>query len=321
MIILTVLYFITMLVAFLGNMFLIYIVWNKLEIRSLTSFMFVNMAVADLLVTLIVMPVSIAHLNTDGKWLIPGVFGEITCRTFPYFAYATLTASILCLTCMAIDRYYAIVHPLRRHLWFRKPKLVVPLIWIFSMASMSIALVTQTMDGETSICGLDFHILGDKDKALRGVFLYFLLLNYLLPLSVISVLYTITVRRLWSHNAPGIQNQKQQEITKKRVVRMLIIVATVFALCWLPGQVYQLIIVITSGNLDMSPTVMNLCYWFGHANSAINPWLYIGLSSNINSEFTRMMSGKRSQSSHCSKMKAPELFETQEKVVEEDSRV
>ena len=43
-IILTVLYAITMLVTFAGNGFLIYIVWKKPEVRSLTSFMFVNIA-------------------------------------------------------------------------------------------------------------------------------------------------------------------------------------------------------------------------------------------------------------------------------------
>ena len=116
-IILTVLYAITMLVAFAGNGFLIYIVWKKPEVRSLTSFMFVNMAIADLLVALIVMPWSIAHIYTDGLWKIPGVFGEVMCKFVVYTAYATLTASILCLTFMAIDRYYAIVHPHRRYLW------------------------------------------------------------------------------------------------------------------------------------------------------------------------------------------------------------
>ena len=59
-IVLTVLYAITMLVAFAWNGFLIYIVWKKPEVRSLTSFIFVNMAIADLLVTLVVMPWSIS---------------------------------------------------------------------------------------------------------------------------------------------------------------------------------------------------------------------------------------------------------------------
>ena len=45
----TVLYAFTMLAAIVGNSLLVYIVWKKPEVRSLTSSMFVNMAIADLL--------------------------------------------------------------------------------------------------------------------------------------------------------------------------------------------------------------------------------------------------------------------------------
>ena len=156
--------------------------------------MFVNMAIADLLVAIIVMPWSIAHIYTYGLWMIPGVFGEVMCKFVVYTAYATLTASILCLTFMAIDRYYAIVHPLRRYLWFRKPKLTVPFIWIFSLASMSIFPAIQTVEetNEHPKCSMSVYILGDPQKAMRGIFLYLVVLNYLIPLSVIAFLYAIT---------------------------------------------------------------------------------------------------------------------------------
>ena len=203
-IVLTVLYAITMLVAFAGNGFLIYIVWKKPEVRSLTSFIFVNMAIADLLVTLVVMPWSISLIYTDGLWMIPGVFGKVMCKGVVYTIYVKLSASILCLTFMAIDRYYAIVHPLRRHLWFRKPKLTVPFIWIWSLVSMSIFPVIQTMEGynNSSYCMLSVYILGDPDRALRGIYLLLFVVNYVIPLVVISCLYTITAWNLWFHVAP-----------------------------------------------------------------------------------------------------------------------
>ena len=80
-IVITVLYAITMLVAFAGNGFLIYIVWKKPEVRSLTSFIFVNMAITDLLLTLVVMPWSISTIYTYGLWMIPGVFGKVMCKS------------------------------------------------------------------------------------------------------------------------------------------------------------------------------------------------------------------------------------------------
>ena len=89
-IVMTVLYAITMLVAFAENGFLIYIVWKKPEVRSLTSFIFVNMAIADLLLTLVVMPSSISAIYTDGLWMIPGVFGKVTCKGVVYTIYVNL---------------------------------------------------------------------------------------------------------------------------------------------------------------------------------------------------------------------------------------
>ncbi|XP_022786008.1 octopamine receptor Oamb-like [Stylophora pistillata] len=231
-IILTVLYAITMLVTFAGNGFLIYIVWKKPEVRSLTSFMFVNMAIADLLVGLVVMPWSIAQVHTDGLWMIPGVFGKVMCKGVVYIAYATLTASILCLTFMTVDRYYAISHT---------------------------------------------SVLGDPYKAIRGLFLYLVVLNYLIPLSVNSILHTIIARRLWFHVAPGNQhltgNREQHETSERRVVRTLVIETCAFSFCWLPAQVVHMIFAMQTWNIE--PIVMYVCFWSGHANSAINPWLLI----------------------------------------------
>ncbi|XP_022795911.1 RYamide receptor-like [Stylophora pistillata] len=300
--ILTVLYAIAMLVAFAGNGFLIYIVWKKPEVRSLTSFMFVNMAIADLLVTLVVMPWSITQLCADGLWMIPGIFGKITCKFIVYTGFVTITASILCLTFMSVDRYYAIVHPFRRHLWFRKPKLTVPFIWILSLASMSIFPVVQTVEDHNSECMLSVYVLGDPYRALRGIYLFLVVVNYLIPLSVISVIYTITARRLWFHVAPGVEHlagiREQLETSKRRVVKMLIIVTCAFALCWLPAQVVHMKYVMQKWNIHITPQpiVEFVCFWFGHANSAINPWLYIFLSTKINTAFTRIFRRKSSRS-------------------------
>ena len=289
----TVMYAITMLVSLVGNTLLIYIVWKKPDARSLTSFMFVNMAVADLLVTLVVMPYSIAHFYTDGKWLLSGVIGEITCKVVIYTALVTITASILCLTFMAIDKFYAVVYPFRRHLWFRKAHLLTPLIWILSMVLMSIAMVVQGLNDQTSYCSYQFSNLGDEMTARRGVFVYYFVINYLLPLSVIFILYAIIAHRLWFHDVPGNQlldqNRENREITKRKVVRMLIIIVTVFALCWLPGQVNHLLSIWVK---DLPSIVMNVCFWFGHANSAINPWLYIGMNSKINSAASTLINRK-----------------------------
>ena len=298
-VILTVIYVVTMVVAFAGNTLLIYFVWKKPEVRSMTSSMFVNMAVADLLITLVVMPFSVIHLHNGGKWLIVhDLAGEITCRGFYFVAMVTAASSILCLAFMAYDRYTAILHPFRPLQCIRKAKYAAPIIWILSMLLMSIILVISDFYPLEDFCGFNFDILGKESTTVRGgIFVYLFVVQYFLPLSVTSILYAKTAHKLWFRQVPGnylSQNQRQQEIAKRKVVRMLVIVVAVFAVCWLPTQFFQLYQVIKETQ-PLPPFAMYLCYWLGHGNSAINPWLYISLSSRLRLAFIGMVKKKFSR--------------------------
>ena len=163
-----------------------------------------------------------------------------------------------------------------------------------SMTLMSIVPVYIGLYSENSkvTCGADYTRLGDYWIAFRGVYIYFFVINYLFPTIIISTLYIETARKLWFHRAPGdvlSQNRQHQEkITKRRVVRMLIIVFTSFAFCWLPGQVFQLLWASTKWAQNF-PTVKLVCLWFGYNNSAINPWLYIGLNTNMRNAFSKLI--------------------------------
>lgn len=286
-IIFTVLYSVTILISLVGNTFLIYMVWKRPDVRSLTSFMFVNMAAADLLVTLVTMPWSIAFYHTKAQWLITDAFGEFTCRVVIFVAYLSIMASILCLTFIAIDRFYSIVYPWNHDIWFRNPKILTPLIWVLSMALMSIILVTYHLDTSTSVCAYNFEIWGDEAAGVRGVFLYLFFVAYFIPLSIITILYVKIIRKLWfyviaGHIPTGIQRRElRQRFANIKLVRALIFIVFVFAVCWLPTQVYHIFLAVTAWENDVPPFVMFLCYWFGHANSAINPWLYIALNREM----------------------------------------
>ena len=283
---LTVLYVITMIVALAGNTLLICIVWKKPRTRNLTSFLFVNMAVADLMVAVFQMPVSITHFYVSGS---SDFLDSFKCRFLYYAVYVSIIASISCLTVMAFDRYFAVVHPFRRSIWFRKPKIITPIIWISSMVLMSIVPVAFKL--ARGKCRIDISLI-------FPFYAYFFAIGFLLPLVTISVLYTLVARKLWFHEVPVDHNvseeQREQEIPKKKVIRMLIIVVVVFAVCWLPVHVYQMhdgvsIDVGGRGGMWDPYVIIYICYWFSQANSAINPWLYIGLNGKMRAGFKTLI--------------------------------
>ena len=292
----TVLYAFTMLAAIVGNSFLIYIVRKKPEVRSLTSSMFVNMAIADLLVALFMMPLSIVSAHTESKWKVPELPGDIICRSYILISDATLIASILCLVFMAIDRYCAIVCPLSVHsVWFRKAKFVTPLIWVMSIALMAIMPVVYKLDDE--YCEIDPDVLG-QTATFRGVYLYIFFITYIIPLAIICPLYAKAARKLWFNQEPGNHLIEEQQlrllVTRRKVVRMLVIIVVVFAICWLPAQAIHLFWVATAFRENPPAIVMYLGFWVAHANSAINPWLYIALSTKIRLAFNRMVTYRKS---------------------------
>ena len=281
----TILYVITMIVALAGNTLLIYIVWKKPGARNSTSFLFVNMAVADLLITLLVMPLSIAHFHI----FFSSVLEAFRCTFYYYAIYVSFLASIFCLMVMAFDRYFAVVHPFRQSIWFRKPKIITPIIWISSMALMSI--IPFAFKLTHSKCRIHISLI-------LPFYATFFAFGFLLPLAVISVLYTLVARKLWLHEVPVdhnvSENQREQEIPKKKVIRMLIIVVVVFVVCWLPMHMYQMVVSVSIVVSTRVPywghyVIIYISYWLSQANSAINPWLYIGLNGKMKAAFKNMI--------------------------------
>ena len=113
-------------------------------------------------------------------------------------------------------------------------------------------------------------------QALYILLTYLLVINYVLPLAIISYLYIKITRKLWFHEIPGqhkiSRNMADDQIPKKKVLRTLIIVVLVFAVCWLPMQVLQMDYVVTA-RIKWHPAAIYFASWLSQANSAINPWL------------------------------------------------
>ena len=259
-----------------------------------------NMAVADLLVTSFVMPVSIEWLYSGGKWL-PGILGHITCSLVYFIFYVTLAASILSLSLMSVDRYLAVIFPLRRFPRFRRPKVLAVVVWLSSMVfSIPIAVVWRLVEYEPLgifICTPQYELERLGGFGTKGYYIYLFLLMYLIPLFIISSLYVLVGRSLWRRNVPGVisaETEKRNKHTKVIVVRMLTIITVAFAVCWLPAQSYHLILAFRPDIHRASPPyVMFLCFWSGHANSAVNPWLYILLNDKFRKFLCRVFCGAR----------------------------
>lgn len=293
------LYSITIPVALTGNLLLIFIVTRRPKTRTLTGFLFVNMAAADLLVTLVDMPSAMAVPYTSIQWP-PGIMGDITCKAVYFGFFVAITASILSLTLMSVDRFLGVVYPLRRFPRFRNARLLSFILWLSSMIFMiPVAILWKVTDqfkpGKFQCFASFGDLLGDYKNDITFLYTYLFFLKYLIPLCLITVLYGLVSRKLWRHKVPGDRlvsrdfDSKRRQGTKK-IVRTLVVVTAAFAICWLPAQSYYLTLAFNFELHDRLPRfVMFVCNWCGHSNSAVNPWLYMLLSKKFRRVLNDMM--------------------------------
>ena len=95
------------LAACLGNILVVLSVCTNRRLRTVTNFYVVSLAISDLCVSILVMPLGIV-VELTGKWL----FGSVLCEIWVSCDVMLCTASILNLCCISVDRYFAITKPL-----------------------------------------------------------------------------------------------------------------------------------------------------------------------------------------------------------------
>ena len=286
------LYSITMFLSLVGNILVIYVLYKRPETRRLTSFMYVNLAVADLLVTTVVMPVSLTVILTDEKW-ISGLIGELLLKFVIFTFFVSITASVFSLSAIAFDCFLSITKPMQRFPKLRNKKVFVPCIWISSMCLMSPWLIIPKVDGSHIV--YTFSQLGELQDAFRGIYLYIVISIYIFPLTALSFLYGVVCLKLKSHTLPG-ASVKQDNArdrankTKRQMINMSIAIVVAFGLCWLPAHVFHTMLANDVTVLQRFPGyIMLLCYWCGHANSAVNPWMFIYFNKGFRAVFRKIM--------------------------------
>ena len=296
----TVAYAIIFLVGFLGNITVIHIVATRNYMKTTFNFLIVNMAVGDLLVSLFIMPASVKYFYFGITW-IGGGLGSVTCK-FVYFAgYISIAASIITLVFISLDRYFAVLKPFVHVPVLRNTKIVTSVIWVSSGLYMSpyIALFDSVLnpnDGKY-YCRMSWDIFADTEmeqfKIARSYFLVSLVLLYAVPLVIIAFLYLLIGRYLWAHEIPGnitAINKRQAAKSKRKVLRMLTVVVVVFTLCWLPTHVMHTLTYFTPEVFRALPAYVEPAFYFlSHANSAINPCLFLLLNNRFNQEFRNVL--------------------------------
>ncbi|XP_070209300.1 QRFP-like peptide receptor [Littorina saxatilis] len=286
------------LVALFGNLLvLVTLVRQRKTLCKPKNLYMLNLALADLLVTLLCMPATVGML-INRLWL----YGEFLCKFMPFLQGVAVTSSIFTLTAMSIDRYISIQHPMTSltGMTSRQALAIVFMTWIVSAVFISPLLYVRQVDTPSlpDLSYMTFCIEDwpqDYDRHIFGLVL--LVVIFILPSLTLAICYVHIGRTLCSsqHYRQSSDSSAQRIGSRKRAARMLLILVLVFIVCWLPNNITSLCIDLLESYQPVDVLPFTLC--LGHAHSAINPVMYWVMNRRFRHNVTSLLRSIK-QSNH-----------------------
>ncbi|XP_012538419.1 trissin receptor isoform X2 [Monomorium pharaonis] len=294
------LYTIVFVCCFFGNLMVIFVVTFSRRLRSITNFFLANLAVADFCVGIFCVYQTLTNYLMN-SWQ----FGDFLCKVYMFVHALSYTASILILVVVCTERYLAIVHPIkcRSMLTRRRLRMVIGVVWVVAAVYASPRFFyVETISNRLNNGDVDIICIANIKKHNKNVLdIVNLVFLYLLPLFLMSCLYTRIAVGLWRSSAtltgPGLiaktkngrihhVHTSSRNVLKARrgVIRMLIAVVMMFAVCNLPQQariVWRHWGPNYDNTSDFSTLLTVSTFLISYMNSCMNPLLYAFLSRNF----------------------------------------
>ncbi|XP_077312221.1 chemerin-like receptor 1 [Lithobates pipiens] len=260
-----------------GNGLVIWFVAFKMK-KTVNSVWFLSLAFADFTFCLF-LPLTITYFALDYHW----PFGTFICKLSQFALFLNLSASVLQLTVISIDRWMSVVFPVwcRNHRTVRLAVKVVLALWIISFLSNVPYFIYTDTDTETDT---DTYSVNDtivicySDRSMDSVqvIIRFIIL-FIIPFTIIIFCYTVIFLRI----------QKNRRVTSTKPYKVIAAVIISFFICWFPYHVFSIMISYKMID-DLWPEIF-IGYFIStllaYSNSCVNPLLYVFIGQNFKQKF------------------------------------
>ncbi|XP_038661457.1 proteinase-activated receptor 1-like [Scyliorhinus canicula] len=277
-------YTIVFAVGLLLNCVAILMIRFRMQFKKPTAIYMMNLAAADLLFVLL-LPLKIAYHFSGNNW----GFGSFLCRLVTGGFYAYMYCSVLLMMCISIDRFLAIVYPIRSASWRSRGRTVVFCLvaWLAAIGgTLPLFLTEQTMyitELNITTCH-DVLPLSELQNYSSYYFPTLCFLLFVIPLLVTSVCYICIISTLHLANVTN-------KCKKTRAICLAVIVLLVFIVCFAPSNIILLIHYL---HFNYSPSdslyfAYLLCVCVGSVSCCLDPLIYYYASTLFQMHFQNLL--------------------------------
>lgn len=272
-------------ISFIGNLCLFIIVYTgRRDLRTISNTFLLNLALADLIVTVINMPITVVTILIDKQW-----FSHNACVGLGFTNIISFIGSVMSLALMAINRYFFIVHWKEYSSIFNRKNacLSIIILWV-----ITIVISTPPLIGWSRYSYIPGKSYCFVDWRADAYYMYFMLgICFFGPLTTMIFCYTKILRFTGrvKRNLVGTEQEIKQafvntnnphlRLLKSRVsseeaklTNTLLIVVSAFLISWSPFAITMFFDVYAETAL---PRVVDMgSLLFGYLNSMCNPIIY-----------------------------------------------
>ncbi|XP_053097021.1 neuropeptide FF receptor 1 like 3 isoform X1 [Pangasianodon hypophthalmus] len=297
-------YLFIFLLCMMGNSVVCLTVLRNRHMWTVTNVFILNLSISDLLVGIFCIPTTLVD-NLITGW----PFSDIICKLSGLVQGMSVCASVFTLVAIAVDRFRCVVYPFKPKLTLIVAKAIIGMIWLLALVIMFPSALMLTVQQEQS----HFMIQDDNynltyplyscyetwpEPEMRKVYTTVLFAHiYLIPLILIILMYGGIGAKLYSttflvkvNQTDGTPQGKSPISCRKiKVIKMLIVVALLFMLSWLPLWTLMLLTDYARPEGDqldlLTGYIFPLSHWLAFSNSSVNPIIYGYYNKNFRQGF------------------------------------